>query len=252
MSTKKDVSMLDKVAKLMALASDPGATEAEAATALASARRLMLKHNISEASLASKKSQDGKAGQKDSVRPEGSPRFQPWEINLAVLVAEYFSSRVTFRVNQTRITFYGFDSDGEIAEYAFGQMLRKIWDLALRNLRVHQEKMRAKGYSDMRKLPPGQTLKEVRQSYITGVILGLARKLEDEKKKDTVEETAIVLSRVDRVSAYIDDVIKPGKGKSLDLPNVSNYNAFYQGVEDGTKLQITAGIGAEAQGALNG
>lgn len=253
MSTKKSKgAILEKVLKMLELARNSSAAEQEAANALAAARRLMLEHGISEASLGAAKKKQGSIDPKNVFRPEGSAKFQPWEITLAAIVGEFFGARVLFLTSRERISFYGFGSDGEISEYSYMIVLKKIWDLALQHVRDHQVEMKKHGFSDMRRLPAGYTLKEVRTSYIVGILHTLSRRLQEERAKDTSEETAIVLSRSSAVDEYLDQNVPHGESENSS-PNVSNYDSFFQGVKDGNDVQFVEGITAkQPEGALNG
>lgn len=78
--------IIDRIRKLLALARDKGASEAEAATAMEMASKLMLQHNIKESEVDEKKEEPG-------LFPGVYPSADEWEYNLAAAAAKIYSCK---------------------------------------------------------------------------------------------------------------------------------------------------------------
>ncbi len=114
--------IVDRIRKLLALATSPNA--AEAASALAHAQRLMAEHQLSQHDL--DVAEIEMHGCDDSAMSRAR-RPPVWEIMLANTVAEAFGV-LSVRKNGTgtRICFYGPGARAEVAAYCFVVLLRKL------------------------------------------------------------------------------------------------------------------------------
>lgn len=117
--------MITKIRKLMAVANDKGATEAEAVQAALQAQKLIAKYGIDENDL-------NEAAEKEAekvVTNETERRFKkPWQRDLAAVVAENFRCKMFYRGESRHgwaACFMGYESDAKAAELTF-QMLLKV------------------------------------------------------------------------------------------------------------------------------
>jgi hypothetical protein len=119
------MDILDKVAKLLALAHGKGTTPAEAATAAAQAQRLMLKHNIAQADL-----EQQETSIETSTLWQGG-RVVRWKLNLAGGLARLNGCRAlvysAVRAHQgAKIIIVGSESNAAVVRYLFTYLVREI------------------------------------------------------------------------------------------------------------------------------
>nr|WP_295832866.1 DUF2786 domain-containing protein [uncultured Azospirillum sp.] len=111
---------IDRVRKLLAVARDPGATEHEAATALAMAQRLMEEDGISDQECRARDACENKTDR--GTRANDPPR---WESSLAELIGRAFACDLIFHT-AGRWSFIGIDPLPEVAAYAFDVLHRQL------------------------------------------------------------------------------------------------------------------------------
>jgi hypothetical protein len=161
----ESLRVLERVSRLLSLAASDNRHEAEAA--MTAARRLMLKHNIQEATL----------GASDhTFRHLGTPtqRRQAWQRTLANILCEYFFVEVIivpiFDVrlgkNASVIEICGTPTNLEVAAYAHDFLERAATELWLERRR--NEGSAAGG----------------RNAFLLGVMTGFRAKLERERKEE--------------------------------------------------------------------
>lgn len=163
--TPENVRVLERISRLLSLASSENQHEAEAA--MTAARRLMLKHNIHEVTL----------GTVDhGFRHLGSPtqRRQAWQRTLANILSEYFFVEVIivpiFDVhlgkNASVIEICGTPTNLEVASYAYDFLERSANELWL-------ERKRTEGAA-----------RGGRNAFLLGVMSGFRDKLARERKAE--------------------------------------------------------------------
>lgn len=118
-------NIISKIQKLLNLANNKGATEAEAVQAALQAQRLIAKHNVSDNEL----NAAAEAAKESVINLETERRYKrPWHRELAAVVAENFRCKHYMRGNSQRgysMVFLGYESDAKAAELTF-DMLQKV------------------------------------------------------------------------------------------------------------------------------
>ncbi|MGA1856946.1 DUF2786 domain-containing protein [Azospirillum sp. 11R-A] len=118
--TSERARRIERVRKLLAVARDPGATEHEAATALAMAQRLMEEGGISDQEC---RAHDACENQTErGTRANDPPK---WENGLAGLIGRAFACDLIFHMSG-RWSFIGIDPLPEVAAYAFDVLHRQL------------------------------------------------------------------------------------------------------------------------------
>ncbi len=124
--------ILDKIRKLKNLANpDNNTNENEIASALATARKLMLEHGINE-SEATVQLQDNEPGNGVDTVIETKNR-QIWISILAAAMDTYFDCKHFLRTGGKRnlsFCFYGPKDQAEIASYCFSSVYNQVWNLS--------------------------------------------------------------------------------------------------------------------------
>lgn len=239
-------SIKERISKLLALSES--ANEHEAAAAFAKARALMVEYQLSEDDIA--KSNPGIKQDVVSTSVEnwpGTTKRGLWEDNLAMIVADAFSTRITTR--NDRIFFHGIQEDAFIAAAAYHQLRNRIMAMAAKATANHTEEIkRLYGLESIRGISGVNHPKTWRQSYVLGVLSGLRVKLAEEKKKDVGEVTALVLRRDTAVRVWIDENLKT---RTRDISTTyGNSSAYSMGREDGRKMGIRPEVGTTKKGYI--
>lgn len=133
-----DRAIIDKIAKLLALAEGEGATPSEAANAAAAAQALMQRHKLDRATIEQEQSEGGEpiAAADDPLWTGG--RYVSWVGDLADVLARLNGCRVLVipavrngRVRRhARLHLVGRASDMQVVRYLFAYLRREIDRLA--------------------------------------------------------------------------------------------------------------------------
>ncbi|WP_372400263.1 DUF2786 domain-containing protein [Azospirillum sp. HJ39] len=118
--TPERTRRIDRVRKLLAVARDPGATEHEAATALAMAQRLMEDFGISDQECRARDACENQTER--GTRANEPPK---WEDDLAGLIGRAFACDLIFLASG-KWAFIGIDPLPEVAAYAFDVLHRQL------------------------------------------------------------------------------------------------------------------------------
>lgn len=218
-------ALLKKVEALLALASSDNAHEAEAA--MAQARRLMLKYNLSASPLVSDYSYQHLG------KPTG--RRMAWQRALASILAEFFFVEIivvpVYRPRERKrgsvLEACGTRTNLEIAAYAHDFLVQtgaQLW-------RAHK---RAEGIVGNRE----------RQSFLHGVMAGFHEKLSAEASKQ--RETGLVWSGDPELAAYF-------RRRHPHVRNVGGRaqlvgEAFASGRDAGTRIVFSRAVRGEHSG----
>lgn len=131
------LKILDRIRKCLNLAdSSKGATEDEAAAAMAAAKRLMAEYNLSMSDVEVKEeASHGANSNLDSVKRKDRP---VWESYLARVADELFGTKHYFtsvphpkgRGFVRRVMFVGVGQDSQIASESFSTLVDMVWKMA--------------------------------------------------------------------------------------------------------------------------
>lgn len=198
---------LKKVQKLMEMTVVNGATEAEAASALAMAQRIMCKFNISDAEISADNEPDSIV---DMEMSEDTKGLSSNKEMLSAALAKHYRCRLFKRRNRIHVVGTGIDAEIcikaiETAYSAFKNCSAKL----IKDLSDRSSKIRAKN------------------TYLLGFIRGLVSALEENENS-----LALVLVVPQGVNDYMDSLsLRPGQSRSKSYSD--NYNYSNQGYVDG-------------------
>lgn len=235
--------MIDKIKKLMALSESDNPNES--AVALAKAKVLMEKYNITEFDLAT-------ATIKESRSPACNTKSMPlYVLYLAHLIADLFNCGY-MRRRQSHcgmfggktwlqdVVFVGYEPHHYIAKYVFDVLLRKL------------KKQRTEYIANsLRRKRRTKTL--AGDSYAAGWVSALGTKIErlvPERRNEVNQDYNPGLVPMNAIEAYIDAQSNGNGGvKSPPKPDVKD---FVNGLIDGSKVNIHKPVStAEATKHLN-
>lgn len=126
-------SIIEKVQALLSKVPERGATEAEAASALEMAHKLLLRHNLSMAEVEDVKAEEGQVieQREDAVAADGTPRrgSTGWQGILATVIGKHFFVRVL--ANRGTLYFIGRPDNVAAVRELNAWVVRQVAQLAL-------------------------------------------------------------------------------------------------------------------------
>ena len=225
-------NIIEKIQKLFALASDKGATEAEAAQALSMAHRLMTKHGLDQARV--------------EVKPEiGSGyvdhRMQRWHQFIAMGACRLYGAIPIFERSSCGFSIVGRDEHRAAAAFTFAFIVDQIEALYKDGLPKGLSK---KARSNWRK--EFKTGAAIRVSNRIGRIIADLTK-DDETAIAAVGCTALVVldhrsQLEDEVDSFINSTVKGLKTRDMAL-KVKPTEAATLGLAAGNKVKINQELG---------
>lgn len=223
---KNDKDIRSTIQKLLNLAHDKGATEAESQAALLKAKELMMKYNLDNVEVSQSSnntnSRDVKRYMTDITFTK---RTEVWIADLAHLIAKNSRCMSFFTHgygDQKRtIGFYGYDEDLQICVVMFNYALYCIWD-HFPEIRNNLKEKYGFGIKQSRPYTDGYAI-----GFITGMRDAFEKQYEEHK-----QEWGLVALTPTAVIEYVENKVTSvdlGKGPSIDR------NSYHQGVKDGKK-----------------
>ncbi|HVU03914.1 MAG TPA: DUF2786 domain-containing protein [Polyangiaceae bacterium] len=224
----KNSPILERIAKLLALAESSNEHEAQAA--MSAAQRLMLKHNLADVTRA--------GGESLSFRHLGRPtgRVTEAERILANILAEHFFVDTiwvpVWRAEEGKrgsvLEVCGRDENLEMADYVYAFLTRaaeRLW-------KEHKKSRKIRGNRD-------------RRAYVAGVMSGFEKKLAEESRKNAAEGLVWV------GDPGVEHYFKRRHPRVRWTRHVSSRNseAHQRGVEAGKKIVLHKGVGSGPGGA---
>lgn len=201
--------ILERIKKLMALADNRGATEAEAMAAALAAQKLIAEYDVEEWELHSKDAEP-------MVEKRSDKASRRWRWHLAAIIGPAFRCRCFQRGSwnikaqkwDKQMGFFGYETDARAAALTFNMLYR----IGNRLARRYSKGRRAGTYN----------------SYILGYVNGIKRELE----KQTQALMIVVPPKVNE--AYEEFAAGFTKGGSVALTyNEQASDAYEQGLQDG-------------------
>jgi len=193
--------ILDKVRKLLRLARDKGASEAEAATALAMAQKLMLEHNIKDVE------EEREIHAIFGTWFKTGRSIQKWEEFTASAIAKLFNCRAVVIRKSGMIRFAGKPENVEVCEITYFWVIEQI------------EKIYKEGLSEYRGMESmsQQTRAEFRTSFKHGCAARVAHRVNEmiaNARRTIPDHMALVV--IDQSQAAADELLRsrnvaPGK-----------------------------------------
>lgn len=235
--------ILERVRKLMALATSEN--ESEAAAAMAKARQILQENGLKIEDIQAK-TNDTK-GIEVSVETGKKVRTS-WMIVLGGIIADFFDCKCIF--TSRTVSFIGLASDAEVAGYTFDQAKNRIEWLAYLKTGEYTRKMAEVGIVT-RYLTGSRHPKAWRNSWMTGFLYGLKTQLREEKARQTAEtvSTALVLRKSEIVQATTMELYPQLNDVVLQM-NDRNSSALSQGAGEGEEFSLWKGLNTPSVGGL--
>jgi len=236
-----------KIAALEAMTQEgSNATQGEIENATALIQRLLTKHNLSLEQARKLSSADPKRQTETVIEVQMTPnhgerRFE-WEEILAHNIARGFFCKVLYF--KLGYYFIGTKTDAMVAIQTFNRLRPMIAQMATRATAAYADEWTAKGVMDTRQLRGPYSLKSFKLSYQNGVVSGIGRKLEEQRREDEVEAAGQVTALVVVRDAAIDETIAkkwPKLGKSRASDSLHDPEAYDQGRVDGYNINLHKG-----------
>jgi len=224
-------AIMKKIQKLLTLAKDKGATEAEAKNAMAMAQRLMTKYNIETANL-------GEDAPKASVRHESffnrKGSFNPADQYVMSILQQFYKVRILFSngTDGNGIIIIGSPDDIEIAKYVHGYLRSvffKCWN----------------EYKSTAAFPH-------KADYYLGLQVGISERMTEAENSAKSEETReacekyelSIINNREAIKSYIFETFgKLGRSRRR-ASGRTNADSFYAGKAKGSTVQINQAIKA--------
>lgn len=218
--------IIDKIKKCLAVASCPGASEQEAATAMRQAQKLMEEHGIDDGDILAAETSEEAASAGAASKPAR------WESNLAGACARAFGCRVIFGASFHPRTgdwlFIGTGAAPKVSVYAFKVLFRQA--KKARTLYIEQNLKRCK--------PKNRTARA--DMFCLGWVASATGKLAQLTLSEHQE--ASIAAFIERKHPRTEQFTPTNRqGKNLTTRNL---NDFGQGHRNGEAAQLHNGVGA--------
>lgn len=241
--------ILDRVVKLMAVANDKGASEAEAQSAAAKATALLTRYNLDMAQLAAHHS-------KGTAPVYGIRRFdggKGWSFTknqrrrLIVILAKYNFCRAIWRTGTVWFTLTGQDDNTKIVEYLYTTISAAFTRIA------YQKAIRAR---DTEAIP----MKEYLSSFYEGALVGLHLRLHNERREteqqfdqDTgASSQALIVLKDNELREAEQQLVGRVRRREINNNRVSHGNAFHEGEQTAQSVNLSRPLPSGDSHALQG
>ena len=185
----KENKIIDKIEKLLSLASSDN--ENEARDAMTKARELMAKYEIKREQL-----HEGQEEERAIVHYTSPPFRDDWCKMIASVIADNFRSRVISSSRRGsggayRLKFFGYDEDAEICINIFNYAVKVIRNRFATLRAIYADAGREFGRNE-------------KMNYIAGFCQGLDRNFEEQKKQS--QSFALALVTPEAVNRYVNEL----------------------------------------------
>lgn len=195
MDTKKRI--IDRVRKLLNL-SESG-NEHEAAAAAAKAQALLAEYNLQMADIP----EDGRGCSATTSDVRTRIKLEKWAFALARNTAKAFSCDY-YHSSLGRTTFVGVGADAEVCSWTFSYLYRSLMRMATEYMRDR----RGRG-----SIVDGR----IRESYLTGAVIVVGRRLMEQAAQTPVTSDALVPVKDEVVQAAMPEDLRPKRFRARDL-----------------------------------
>ena len=239
----------ERVRKLQALAAGSDGAEAESAAAMA--RKLMMEHALSQADVDSTEREEDPlvryelhfvglhvVGKDDGVNFRWHEKIAHWKRNLAQVVGDYLGLVSSYKEKYNVWYWHGYQSDC--------QMAISLWTICARQIdrlsREHVARRKRMREEDGGPWYSGES-KEMGNAFRTAAVVGLREKFNQllwSEREEKVEGSALMVARKARVKDWVDTTYTFRKGHGFDQSNKAWSSAGY---EAGKKIKLTEDAG---------
>lgn len=221
--------IIKRIKKLLTLANNSGATEAEAKNAMAMAQRLMTKYNISMANVGNDKPSERNIRHEQYFTRKGS--LNPADKEIAVILNRFYKVKILFN-GGCSLVMVGTPENIEIAKYVHGYLRAvffKCWN----------------SFKETVAFPN-------KADYYFGLQTGICEKMHEAENSAKSEETQeacknyelVLVKNKEAISNYIYDTFgKIGKSRRRSASRM-DANSFYAGKAKGSTISINQAIKA--------
>lgn len=222
-------SIIKRIKKLLTLANNSGATEAEAKNAMAMAQRLMTKYNISMANVGNDKPSERNIRHEQYFTRKGS--LNPADKEIAVILNRFYKVKILFS-GGCSLVMVGSPEDIEIAKYVHGYLRAvffKCWN----------------SFKETAAFPN-------KADYYFGLQTGICERMQEAENSAKSEETQeackkyelVLVKNKEAIANYIYDTFgKLGKSRRRSASRM-DANSFYAGKAKGSTISINQAIKA--------
>lgn len=213
-------SILDRIGKLLRLAGDKGATEAEAATALEKAHEILAAHNLTLEMVDQRR--QGKEA--ESLVGHSIITVSKWDVSLFNILANHNYCKILRY--KYRITLIGRPVNTEVTRVTYQWVKEQV------------EKMWMNTWAkDPRRLE-GMNWRSHKSAFYKGITSRLYSRLQQQKKAEAPVVTTMAMIRVDENQQYMER-IGYRKGTKRYDKRVVDEEAFYAGYRQGDNVTLT-------------
>ena len=248
-------SIIKRIKKLLTLANNSGATEAEAKNAMAMAQRLMTKYNISMANVGIDKPSERNIRHEQYFTRKGS--LNPADKEIAVILNRFYKVKILFS-GGCSLVMVGTPEDIEIAKYVHGYLRAvffKCWNEFKRSANeISAQAERPEGRDGAK---PASQYKETaafpnKADYYFGLQTGICEKMHEAENSAKSEETQeackkyelVLVKNKEAIANYIYDTFgKLGRSRRRSASRM-DANSFYAGKAKGSTISINQAIKA--------
>ena len=221
-------SIIKRIKKLLTLANNSGATEAEAKNAMAMAQRLMTKYNISVANVGDEKPKQNIRHEEYFTRKGG---LNPADKEITVILKRFYKVKILFNGGRG-LVMVGTPEDIEIAKYVHGYLRSvffKCWN----------------EYKSTAAFPH-------KADYYLGLQVGISERMTEAENSAKSEETReacekyelSIINNREAIKSYIFETFgKLGRSRRR-ASGRTNADSFYAGKAKGSTVQINQVIKA--------
>jgi hypothetical protein len=215
--------VIDKIKKLLALASS--INEHEAALAAAHVQRLLAAHNLAMADITA----TDRPGKADRVETDVARSLPKWIRYLSAGVSSAFDCQAIHHPGTGKMTFIGVGADVQAAAYTFIYLDRTVRKLCAGYLKQHVGATIAGRQRDL-----------MRHSYYLGAVSTITRQLQDQKKQTPVTPGALVPVKEGLIRKLLSEM---GPIRTMhSRRSYINTTAYNQGQTDGQQVSIHKGV----------
>jgi hypothetical protein len=220
--------IIEKVRKLLALSLSDN--EHEAASAAAKAQELLSEYNLSMSDIPAHDPGSAKATHAQA-HTRKSP--EPWMYLLAGASAKAFDCAYFF--NLAGMVFVGVGADQEVCAWTYAYLYKTLLRMGSTYLRTQCRRLRV-----------NRSKAAARESYLCGVIFTISRRLQEQKERTPITESALV-----PVKQRAIDAAMPNDLVSKDLNfRPCRDDDMYRGIRDGEGIPLSTPLNATQRAAL--
>jgi hypothetical protein len=219
----KNITIIEKIKKLLALSNS--CNEHEAALAAAHVQRLLAAHNLAMADITASEKPD----KADTVETDVARTLPKWIRHLSAGVSSAFDCQAIHHPATGKMTFIGVGADVQVAAYTFTYLDRTVRKLCAGYLKQHV------GTAII-----GQQRELLRQSYYLGAVSTITQQLQNQKKRTPVTPGALVPVKEGLIRKAMEEI---GPIRTMhSRRSYINSTAYNQGQADGQQICIHKGL----------